>query len=82
MRIEERAAVETAPRLVKMETSVKSVSAANRQPVQPYQDLVDLSGEAMTMIKDERRLLAERPVAGDVQKQVWEDSEQQRRDGR
>ncbi len=37
--------------LTKLETAAKSLSAAARQPEQPLQDMVDLSGQAVTLIR-------------------------------
>jgi hypothetical protein len=59
MKIEE---IGAGPRLAKMETSIQSV-AAGVQPVQPIQDMVDLSGETMRVIKD---LSSENPPPGEV----------------
>ncbi len=40
--------------MAKLESAAKSLTAANRQPQQPLQDTVDLSGAMVTMIKDQR----------------------------
>lgn|GEM_PF-5836587 len=63
MRVEE---IGVEPRLAKMETAVQSVGVSV-QPVAPIQDTVDLSGDVMRVLKDERRLAAENPTPGQIE---------------
>ncbi|MDX2181040.1 MAG: hypothetical protein SFV18_15710 [Bryobacteraceae bacterium] len=57
--------IEIAPRLAKMETAVQSVLPGG-QPVQPVQDVVDLSGDVLRVLKDER-LAPQHPTSRKVE---------------
>ena len=65
------------PRLAKMETSIRSVRPQNSRGSAPLADTVDLSHEALLVISS---LLAERPVAGEIQERARENAEYQRGD--
>ena len=58
MRITENAVASLSQTLVKLETATRSLAASNGEPDQTLQDTVDLSGQAVTLIRARREFQA------------------------